>query len=349
MSEFEEQPAVSDKERLPTAEAPVEGGLQESTDFSKLQKKGESLLKTILPDGEAHVEKLGLADNSEAKKASEKYNSQRKSIGDKIKEKLALIATVGALTFGASSAEASRVDSSEVKPLSPTEQILSAEKPLVNTASFQEKVSGDSLESQIGKIDVEKSDAGTESVKRAEETSAEEENSLDKKDLKELTETATIIADACLGTQTDGCLITVSKLALEKTVTSKIKELIPLASVGEGFSKIGEAFSDKEMTAGKRFGSAVRGVFDLVTSAAAFNIGGSAVIGLARLYQAYKTVDNVKGAYDIYEKNKKDIHAVLGMIFKDSPEKKQAVEEVLVTLEKVGDSTKETPSDTRIN
>jgi len=329
MHEFEEQPVVLDKE-VPKAETIAEGDGHESMDLSKIQEKGESLLKTILPDGEAHVDKLGLAGNPEAQKVSGEYNIRMEELRARIREKMAISATVGMLLMGPGNALGSSLESIEKNP-----QSLSVELriPSVNIVAEEPL-----LQPEATTItDIENIQEGeTEPKKEIEIASSENSESSDEKELKELTEMASNIANACLGLEKDGCLATIINQPTAKEMM--LDAAIPFR---KGLKEIGSALSAEKMKDGERFGKVISGIFNLITDASLIHIGGKQVIQLAQMYRSYKSVSDINSAHSFYTKNKKEIDDVLVVVFKDSPEKKQAVEEVLVTLEKVGDSTKE--------
>lgn len=329
MHEYQKQSVSADTENMPRSEVFSDKVEQEKgnedDDLTRLQEKGATLLEKIIPNGESHLEKIGLENSLEAQEITGEYNARREDLRAKIREKMALAATVGMLAMGSGNALSSALESTEKNSQSlPAElsisskDIISEEEPLLK----KEEVSTISTENiQAG---------GIETKKETEPVSPEAPESSDEKELREMTEMASRIANACLGLEKDGCLTTILNQPTAKDMM--MDATIPFR---KGLKEIGSALGEEKMKDGERFGKAIKGIFDLITDAALLHVGGKQVIQLAQLYRVYEGVGDIQSAHSFYMENKKEIDEVLARVFKDSPEKKQAVEATLATLEKV--------------
>lgn len=337
MHEYQKQPVSLDTENVPRPESLSEKTEKEKENeddaSARVRQEGEVLLAKTVPNGESHLEKIGLTGNEEAQKITAEYNERREGLRKKIREKMAVVATLGMLAMGPGDALGSVGESTEQDSRSwPTElSIPSTESILAEEAVLEEVVptiSTDNIPIQT---------EGRESRGKVEPASSEISKSSDENELKEMTAMASRIASACLGLEKDGCLTTILNQPTAQDML--LDATIPFR---KGLKEIESALGGETMKDGERFGKAIKGIFDLITDAALLHIGGKQVVQLAQMYRVYQGVDDIRSAHSFYMKNKKEIDEVLARVFKDSPEQQKAVEATLETLEKV-EETRETP------
>ncbi|MDO8565946.1 MAG: hypothetical protein Q7S04_02040 [Candidatus Moranbacteria bacterium] len=353
----EHEKIVLPNEAAPLAEAspdyPLEsheGGMQGV--LTRLQEQGKALLKKIDLDGNVHLEKLGLVDNPEAQKAAERYDAHRRTMMDGVREKIVLAATLMMLTMGAGKVlGAEPGDLEEGFQSTHAEQSVVLEDEVMDTQTAQPPLS-ESIEETVrmGEAGIEKNMAASVVMEKADgtlqktETFAKEKPlSTDEKEFRKMSQAVSDIMSACMGLQKDSCLATVTGAAMKHIV---LDSLIPFK---RGVTSLKEAAEGEKMEAGERFGKVISGIFDLLTDAVTLQMGGKGVIKLAQLYRAYQGVNTATAAYTFYVENKKDVHAALQIIFGGASQERQAVENTLFTLEKVGQISGEKSAPVQIN